>query len=367
MGPSGSGTSARLCRGSSPASPGPSSSALMADLSQAPVYDGIVRVRDAATGRLLMSLTGPAGFTTAHSRPTSDELVIGRDVRSRVFTWPLSATGEKLVAKLPEGQRDQRCALRQHRETHRVCRRQGRRSQSGILRSGRVIRLGGAPKVIEDVRVVPDGQHVAAATAIGKVLIWRLDRPNAPSGPSWAHGDINSLAYSPNGRIVTAGTDRTVRVWNPAKGTQVILRGHRDEVNDAVFTCGGSQVLSASADGTLRLWDANSGNALAVLQSGGGPLWDVAVSRDGKIATLSSAGVIRVFNCEVCGSLDQVRALARSRSARSLSPQERQRFLAGTPSVYPEGSTPASARREFRCLQKLCLPRSTSHASHRHS
>ena len=51
---------------------------------------------------------------------------------------------------------------------------------------------------------------------------------------------------------------------------------------------------------------------LQCLESGGGPLWDVAVSRDGRIATLSEAGVVRVFSCEVCGSLQQVRALAAS-------------------------------------------------------
>jgi WD40 repeat protein/DNA-binding SARP family transcriptional activator len=296
--------------------------------------DGIVRVRDAATGRLLMRLTGPAGFTTAAFSPASDELVIGRDVRSSVFTWPLSAKGEKVVAKLPKGSGIN--VARFDSTGRRVVYADyiGRTIAVQDLQSGRVIRLGGAPKVIEDVRVSPDGQHVAAATAIGKLYIWSLDHPNAPERVLPGHrGPIFSVVYGPRrwDRVVTAGTDRTVRVWNPAKRTQVILRGHQDEVNDAVFTSDGSQVLSASADGTLRLWDANSGNALAVLQSGGGPVWDVAVSRDGKIATLSSAGVIRVFNCEVCGSLDQVRALARSRSARSLSPQERQRFLAGTP------------------------------------
>ena len=113
--------------------------------------------------------------------------------------------------------------------------------------------------------------------------------------------------------IVTAGEDRTVRVWNPAKGTEVILRGHQDEVDDAVFMPNGDQVLSASTDGTLRLWDARTGSELAVLQSGGAPLWDVAVSRYGTIATLNQNGVISVFGCDVCGSLDQVRALARSR------------------------------------------------------
>ena len=77
------------------------------------------------------------------------------------------------------------------------------------------------------------------------------------------------VAYSRNGRLVSADADRTVRVWNPGGGPEVVLRGHTDEVNVAGFTNDGRHVLSASTDGTLRLWDARGGDALAVLQSGG--------------------------------------------------------------------------------------------------
>jgi hypothetical protein len=38
--------------------------------------------------------------------------------------------------------------------------------------------------------------------------------------------------------------------------------------------------------------------------------------------------VVRIFRCEVCGSLDEVRALARSRAPRPLNAEERKRFLA---------------------------------------
>jgi WD40 repeat protein len=164
-----------------------------------------------------------------------------------------------------------------------------------------------------DAAFAPDDEHVAAATATGKLFIWRLDHPSTPERVlTGHHGGINTLDYSPDGRIVTSGYDRTVRVWNPSKGTQVILRGNGDEITGAVFAPGGQQVLTSSDDGTVRLWSASSGAELAVLQSGDVPIFDVEVSRDGQIATLSRTGQVRVFRCGVCGSLGQVSRLASS-------------------------------------------------------
>ena len=263
--------------------------------------------------------------------------MIGRDVRSSVFTWPLSekvrrswrsfrrAAGSMLRDSTAPG--DASCMRTpMARSRSRIC---GLGAESGLAAHRTTSGTCGCLPTASTWRRLPRSARCTSGVSTVRMHpSASLSATTVPSSRSrTARRQGRHGRYRSHGPCLESGN-----------GARIVLRGHQDEVNDAVFTSDGSRVLSASADGTLRLWDAQSGDALAVLQSGGGPLWDVTVSRGGKIATLSSAGVVRVFNCEVCGSLDQVRALARSRSARSLSPQERQGSLPGRYTVCPRAT-----------------------------
>jgi WD40 repeat protein len=294
----------------------------------------MVRVWDAATGRLRARLLGPNGYTAARFSPSDDRVVIASD-QPNVRIWPISADAARVVAKLHAG-RWLNVARFDSSGDRIVYADSGPTHSSTVvvrsLRSGREVALGGVPKdEVWDARFAPDGQHIAAVFESGAVMVWRLDRPANPERELRGHrGNVNALAYSRDGRIATAGADRTVRIWNPRGGPEVVLRGHDEDVTTVVFTPGGRRVISSSQDGTVRLWDAGGGEALAVLETRQDAVLDVARSRDGKIATLGKDGVVRVFRCGVCGSLAQVRALALSRVTRPLTPAERQRFLGGT-------------------------------------
>jgi len=67
-------------------------------------------------------------------------------------------------------------------------------------------------------------------------------------------------------RVVAAMSDSTARIWEAATGDQLaVLTGHSERVGMAVFSPDGQRVLTSSQDGTVRLWDAATGAPLARL------------------------------------------------------------------------------------------------------
>jgi WD40 repeat protein/DNA-binding SARP family transcriptional activator len=289
--------------------------------------DGTVRVWDAATGRTRASLSGPEGYTAVEYSPTAEALLLPSREASLVRVWPVSADSAEVVVPFVKG-RNITDATFDSKGERIVYADTKRRVVVRDLASGRETALRGASGIVDGATFSPDGERVAGMSGRG-ILIWRIDRPARPERRLRGHrARVNELDFSRDGRIVTAGADRTLRVWDIDGRSPIVMRGHESEVTTAAFTADDTQVFSSGADGTLRLFDARTGVALATLESEEGELYDASLSSDGKIATLGKGEVVRVFECDFCGSLERVRALALSRSPRPLTADERRQFLA---------------------------------------
>ena len=83
-------------------------------------------------------------------------------------------------------------------------------------------------------------------------------------------GAVRWAGFLPDGeRAVTASSDGTLRVWStprerasaPERGvTQAVLTGHTDAVLGAEVGSVGDRLLSYSEDGSLRIWELEGGN-----------------------------------------------------------------------------------------------------------
>jgi WD40 repeat protein len=75
-----------------------------------------------------------------------------------------------------------------------------------------------------------------------------------------------------------------------AQLAKLALRGHEAAVRSAAFSPDGSRIVTASNDGTARLWDAASRKELVVLRGHEGVVRSAAFSPDGsRIVTASGA------------------------------------------------------------------------------
>ncbi|HEV2784433.1 MAG TPA: P-loop NTPase fold protein [Actinophytocola sp.] len=112
---------------------------------------------------------------------------------------------------------------------------------------------------------------------------------------------VNAIAITPDGtQIVSASDDSTVCIWDRATEELVhTLTGHTTRVLDVAITPVGDQIISCSSGGTIRIWDRITGEQIGEPLVGDevGGVGSVAVTPDGsRIVSGGAAGAVRIWD-----------------------------------------------------------------------
>ena len=142
-----------------------------------------------------------------------------------------------------------------------------------------------------------------AASAITTLLAEQQQQGMLPADPYrvWA------VAFSPSGKLLaTADSDGTVRLWDPDTGRAVGAPLHataRHGVYGVAFSPDGKLLASAGGDGTVRLWNPATGRAVGKPLHASGRttarygVRAVAFSHNGKLlASAGADGTVRLWN-----------------------------------------------------------------------
>ncbi|WP_437679097.1 nSTAND1 domain-containing NTPase [Sorangium sp. So ce131] len=139
----------------------------------------------------------------------------------------------------------------------------------------------------------------------GWALLARSALYGRPASGVLIHPDsVQFASYSPDGHhIVTASWDGTARVWSAdGTGAPLVLRCHDDRLRSAAFSPDGDRIVTASWDGTARVWNADGTGAPLVLRGHEGMVHSAAFSPDGRrIVTAAQDKTARVWNADGTG------------------------------------------------------------------
>ncbi|MBA3533734.1 MAG: hypothetical protein H0T73_17595, partial [Ardenticatenales bacterium] len=123
-----------------------------------------------------------------------------------------------------------------------------------------------------------------ALSAYKKDIVGTVKEFNGPEG------SIRSVAVTPDGQFVVSGSrDGTVRVWNFETGkSEAMSHGHKSSVKAVSVTPDGRYAISASDDKTLIVWDIENKEAIRTLEGHGAAVNAVSITADGQYAISAS-------------------------------------------------------------------------------
>ncbi|WP_187329468.1 WD40 repeat domain-containing protein [Halomicronema hongdechloris] len=138
--------------------------------------------------------------------------------------------------------------------------------------------------------------------------VWNVDTDTNEEFSLKHNDSINFATFNPDGtNVISASDDGTARLWNTYTGQELKSFDHKNPVLFASFNPTKNQIVSVDADKTLRVWDIKTGLALeeikhehniefAAFSADGSRLFSLSYSGDRETPISNRDSTIRVWD-----------------------------------------------------------------------
>jgi cytochrome c len=152
---------------------------------------------------------------------------------------------------------------------------------------------------VAGLAVSADGSTVASASWDGTASLTGIaagDEEGTARRLSGHAGNVNAVAFLPDGRLVSAGYDLTLRIW-PLQGQGAPVVYTLPTPLNALVVAPDGQIVASGADGIIRLVDSDTGAIEEIGAQSGQPTVAMAMSADGaRVAAASINGTVAIVD-----------------------------------------------------------------------
>jgi WD40 repeat protein len=290
-----------------------------------------VKVCDATTGLELLRISNPPLIHTVAFQPDGKLLLasgLGKSV-----TIADATTGRSLLALNGEGHRNPRVAFSPDGKSLAAV------YESSFLNPGNVqvwdlasgqqliaVKHGGR---VSKLAFNASGDKLVTAGDDQTVRVWNL--PGQELFTAWGnrpYTQLTRLAFSPDGKRLAAGA----KVFDAQTGQHLLtVNGHQGHVYAMAFSPDGKRLASASSDMTAKISDAEAGTSMLTLwEHNANKVLSVAFSPSGqRLASTCSDKIIRVWDTTTGAKLFRLQGHARHVNSVAFSPDGKRLASAG--------------------------------------